>query len=43
MIAFPKTQRGQCLMTDAPGHVDEEQLDELLLKSTAAPKETTAE
>jgi aspartyl-tRNA synthetase len=39
VIAFPKTQRGQCLMTDAPGYVDEEQLDELLLKSTAVPKD----
>lgn len=29
VIAFPKTQRGQCLMTEAPGEVDQAQLDEL--------------
>ncbi|MGE4285973.1 MAG: aspartate--tRNA ligase [Phycisphaerae bacterium] len=29
VIAFPKTQRGQCLMTEAPGEVDPEQLNEL--------------
>ena len=29
VIAFPKTQSGSCLMTDAPGSVDEEQLKEL--------------
>ena len=29
VIAFPKTQRGQCLMTDAPSGVDQAQLDEL--------------
>ena len=28
-IAFPKTQKGNCLMTDAPSKVDEEQLKEL--------------
>ncbi len=28
-IAFPKTQKGTCLMTDAPSHVDQEQLHEL--------------
>ncbi|MBI5415519.1 MAG: aspartate--tRNA ligase [Candidatus Omnitrophica bacterium] len=31
-IAFPKTQKGSCLMTDAPSEVDKKQLDELGLK-----------
>jgi len=33
VIAFPKTQRGQCLLTDAPGEVDRKQLDELNLRT----------
>jgi aspartyl-tRNA synthetase len=33
VIAFPKTQRGQCLLTDAPSAVDETQLDELNLRT----------
>jgi aspartyl-tRNA synthetase len=32
VIAFPKTQRGQCLLTDAPSDVDEKQLNELNLR-----------
>jgi aspartyl-tRNA synthetase len=32
VIAFPKTQRGQCLLTDAPGEVDAKQLDEINLR-----------
>ena len=32
VIAFPKTQRGQCLLTDAPSTVDQAQLDELNLR-----------
>lgn len=32
VIAFPKTQRGQCLMTNAPSDVDQTQLDELNLR-----------
>ena len=32
VIAFPKTQRGQCLLTDAPSGVDQSQLDELRLE-----------
>lgn len=32
-IAFPKTQRGQCLLTEAPSEVDQKQLDELNLRT----------
>ena len=32
VIAFPKTQRGQCLLTDAPSEVDASQLEELNLR-----------
>ncbi|MHC4124719.1 MAG: aspartate--tRNA ligase, partial [Planctomycetota bacterium] len=32
VIAFPKTQKGQCLMTDAPSTVDPKQLEELNLR-----------
>ncbi len=32
VIAFPKTQKGICLMTDAPGSVDERQLKEIHIK-----------
>ncbi|MGD0078180.1 MAG: aspartate--tRNA ligase [Sedimentisphaerales bacterium] len=32
IIAFPKTQRGQCLMSDAPSEVDPKQLEELNLR-----------
>ncbi len=33
VIAFPKTQRGQCLMTEAPSEVDPRQLEELNLRT----------
>jgi len=33
VIAFPKTQRGQCLLTDAPSEVDAGQLEELNLRT----------
>jgi aspartyl-tRNA synthetase len=33
VIAFPKTQRGQCLLTNAPSEVDKKQLDELNLRA----------
>ncbi len=32
VIAFPKTQKGSCLMTDAPSRVDPKQLEELSIK-----------
>jgi aspartyl-tRNA synthetase len=32
VIAFPKTQRAQCLLTQAPGEVDEKQLRELHIR-----------
>ncbi len=32
VIAFPKTQRGQCLLTEAPSEVDAKQLNELNLR-----------
>ncbi|MBC2855859.1 MAG: aspartate--tRNA ligase [Cetobacterium sp.] len=35
VIPFPKTNKGQCLMTEAPNKVDDKQLMELFLESTA--------
>ena len=34
VIPFPKTNKGQCLMTEAPNTVDKKQLEELFIKST---------
>ena len=34
VIPFPKTNKGQCLMTEAPNTVDDKQLEELFIKST---------
>ncbi len=36
VIAFPKTQRASCLMTDAPSAVDTAQLDELHIRVKAS-------
>lgn len=36
VIAFPKTQKGQCLMSNAPSDVSKDQLRELSLKVTEA-------
>ena len=38
VIAFPKTQRAQCLLTHAPSPVDEKQLRELGLRLREMPK-----
>ncbi|MCK5270663.1 MAG: aspartate--tRNA ligase [Sedimentisphaerales bacterium] len=41
VIAFPKTQRGQCLLTEAPTTVNEDQLEELHLHiRQKGPKQT---
>ena len=32
VIAFPKTQKGLCLLTSAPSQVTDEQLEELSIK-----------
>ena len=34
VIPFPKTNKGQCLMTEAPNTVNDKQLEELFIKST---------
>jgi aspartyl-tRNA synthetase len=38
VIAFPKTQSAQCLMTDAPGLVSNTQLRDLNLRLREKPK-----
>ena len=39
VIAFPKTAAGQCLLTEAPGTVDDKQYEELFIKSIAPKNE----
>ncbi|MCP4447444.1 MAG: aspartate--tRNA ligase, partial [Myxococcales bacterium] len=38
VLAFPKTQRGTDLMSEAPTPVDGGQLEELYIQNTALPK-----
>lgn len=40
-IAFPKTQKGNCLITDAPSDVDKKQLQELALMSIQQKKDNS--
>lgn len=39
VIAFPKTQSAACVMTDAPGEVEKQQLDDLHIRLIAKKKE----
>ena len=39
VIAFPKTQSASCLLTNAPGGVSDDQLDELNIKSIFEPEQ----
>ena len=39
VIAFPKNNAGRDVMIDAPAPINDEQLNDLYLKSTASPKE----
>ena len=40
VIAFPKTQKASCLMTEAPSDVDTAQLDELHIRVKASAQQT---
>ena len=39
MIAFPKTNRAQDVMLDAPGRIDAEQFEELYLDQRSVVKD----
>ena len=43
VIAFPKVKDASCMLTEAPGIVDEKQLEELGIEIKAAPEETQEE
>lgn len=43
VIAFPKTQSATCLMTQAPGEVDEKQLRELNIRLRKKPAKTAGD
>jgi aspartyl-tRNA synthetase len=42
VIAFPKTQKATCLMSEAPGAVDEKQLRELGIRLAASSQQKTS-
>ena len=43
VIAFPKVKDASCLMSEAPGMVEEKQLEELCLKVELPEKEARRE
>ena len=42
VIAFPKTQKATCLMSEAPGSVDEKQLRELGIRLAASAQQKSS-